>query len=67
MTMHFDRNMLPLLGVTWRYFPTKHDALAFAQWAEHETAQDEYPCEAFVTIEDDRPTDERYCVMVRNW
>ncbi len=65
--MQFDRNMLPLLGVTWRHFSTEREAMAFARWAENETARDEYPCEAFVTIETDMPADERYCVKVRNW
>ncbi|NBS67492.1 hypothetical protein EBT31_01070 [bacterium] len=65
--MKFSRNDLPCLGVTWKYFPTQKEALAFASWAENETAQDEYPCEAFVSASDYRPDEERWEVKVRNW
>lgn len=65
--MQFSRDDLPCLGVTWRYFATQQEALRFARWAERVTARNEYPCEAFVTVCDDRPADERFEVKVRNW
>ena len=63
----FDRNMLPCLGVTWHRFANRNTAAAFARWAERETRNDQYPCEAFVTSDDRNPADERWEVKVRNW
>lgn len=63
----FDRNMLPTLGVTWNYFSCQTEALAFAQWAENETKNDQWPCEAFVMQDNDRDSMERFEVKVRNW
>jgi hypothetical protein len=63
----FNRNMLPCVGVVWHYFPTMDEAQSFANWAEDETADDEWPCEAFVMRDDDRPDAERWEVKVRNW
>ena len=65
--MNFSERDLPILGVTWRRFPTKSQAAAFARWAEAFTRNDEYPCEAFISIDDDAPEDERFEVKVRNW
>lgn len=58
----FNRDMLPCLGVMWHYFDSFENAQAFAQWAENVTSNDEYPCEAFVTVDDDV-----FEVKVRNW
>jgi len=65
--MQFNRNMLPLLGVTWHRFPTHAQARAFASWAERETRRDEYPCESFILRQDDADPSERWEVKVRNW
>lgn len=62
--MHFDRNMLPTLGVMWHQFDTLAEAEAFAAWAEAETAGDQHPCEAFINSVDHSPAFE---VKVRNW
>lgn len=67
MVHQFNRNMLPLLGVTWNRFSTQREAMAFAKWAEKETKNDQYPCEAFVIRDDDLPEEERFEVKVRNW
>jgi len=63
--MKYSRDMLPCLGVTWHYFETETEALAFAQWAEDETRYDNYPCEAFVMRDDER--EQQFEVKVRNW
>ena len=65
--MAFNRDMLPCVGVIWHYFPTMKEAQSFAKWAESETENDQFPCEAFVMRDDDRPDDERWEVKVRNW
>jgi hypothetical protein len=65
--MTFSRNDLPLLGVTWRKFPTLADAKRFASFAERETRHDEYPCEAFVNVDERNEPGERFEVKVRNW
>ena len=65
--MQFDRNMLPALGVIWRGFANELEAKRFARWAENETRHDQWPCEAYVWREDDRPADERWQVKVVNW
>ena len=65
--MHFTRNMLPILGVMWHGFSNERDAIRFARWAEKETAKDEYPCDAYVWLENDRPEHERWQVKVVNW
>lgn len=62
--MKFNRNMLPLLGVMWHQFDTLPEAEAFAAWAEAETAEEEHPCETFITYVDHSPAFE---VKVRNW
>lgn len=67
MEYKFDENMLPSLGVMWHWFSTEAEALAFADWAEHVTRHSQYPCEALVTICDDRPEHEQFEVKVRNW
>jgi hypothetical protein len=66
-TEQFSRDWLPCLGVSWRRFPTHSEALAFANWAERTTEQDQWPCESFVTETEDAPPDERFEVKVRNW
>lgn len=63
----FSPNQLPILGVTWTPFETESEALRFATWAEQSTANDEYPCDAFVLYEEDAIEGERYVVKVRNW
>ena len=63
----FSERDLPILGVTWHRFPTKKEATAFANWAESFTKHDQYPCDAFITIDDDAPADERFEVRVTNW
>ena len=65
--MQFTEMMLPVLGVTWHYFADEKTAKALARWAERTTRNRQYPCEAFVTLEDDRPQNERYVVKIRNW
>lgn len=60
----FSLTMLPILGVTWHEFDTLPEAEAFAAWAEAETAEDEHPCEAFISRVDHSPAFE---VKVRNW
>lgn len=65
--MKFSRNELPLLGVTWRTFATLADAKRFAAFAERETRHDQYPCEAFVTVDERNDHDKRFEVKVRNW
>jgi hypothetical protein len=65
--MQFDRNMLPCLGVTWNYFPTRREAEAFARWAETETRREANPCEAFVTFESDQCDGQQWVVKTRNW
>lgn len=65
--MSFTERDLPVLGVTWRYFPTEREAKRFASWAEKTTRAWEYPCEAFITARDDMPAGERFEVKVRNW
>jgi len=65
--MEFDRNMLPLLGVTWRRFATRNEALRFARWAERETRNDEYPCDAYIMRDDILPDGEKWEVKVTNW
>lgn len=65
--MSFDRNMLPLLGVSWNYFPTLREAERFAEWAECQTCRDQYPCETDIEFEDYRPVGEQYVVKVSNW
>ena len=61
-----ERRALPILGVVWRYFPTEAEARRFARRAEAGTRHDEYPCEAFVSAEDDGEGNP-WCVKVRNW
>jgi len=63
----FDRSMLPILGVRWERFSTEREAQRFARWAERETRRDYYPCEAFVTRDDDASPEDRWEVKVRNW
>jgi hypothetical protein len=60
--MHFDRRMLPILGVCWERFDTQQEATAFARWAECETRREAHPCEAFVSLDEGR-----WEVKVRNW
>lgn len=63
----YSRKDLPVNGVMWHYFATQNAAEKFAQWAEKITVADEYPCEAFITREDDRPDGRNFVVKVRNW
>lgn len=63
----FSRNMLPLLGVSYRRFPTRSEAERFASWAEHETRNDQYPCEAFVYFDDRGAEVDSWEVKVVNW
>jgi hypothetical protein len=63
----FSRNDLPILGVTWRWFDNKRDAILFAQFAENETQHDEYPCEAFLMRDEFSGSQGQWEVKVRNW
>lgn len=60
----FSRSMLPVLGVMWHQFASLPEAEAFAEWAEAETANDEHPCDAFISAVDHSAAFE---VKVRNW
>jgi hypothetical protein len=63
----FSTRDLPLLGVTWRRFPTLQEAKRFAAWAERSTRRDQYPCEALVYTDDRNDPKERFEVKVSNW
>jgi hypothetical protein len=65
--MQFHRNMLPSLGVSYHGFETYHEARRFAAWAQRVTRLDRYPCDAYVTRENDRQEWERWQVKVTNW
>lgn len=65
--MEFHRNMLPGLGVVCHGFQTYHEARRFASWAQRVTRFDQYPCDAHVAREDDRPEWDRWQVKVSNW
>lgn len=61
---NYSRRDLPILGVSWFQFDSLGAAERFASWAEITTRNDRYPCEATVTVDEDRGG---YRVKVANW
>lgn len=60
----FTRDMLPILGVSWREFDTEKEAVRFAKWAERTTRNDRYPCDAYAYVNEHTKKWEVKCV---NW
>jgi len=64
----FNKDNLPILGVSWFYFQTLSEANEFATWATKVTARDENPCEAEINYDSHAiNSSERYEVKVKNW
>lgn len=60
----FNRDMLPILGVTWREFDSEREAVRFAKWAERTTRNDQYPCDAYAYQNEHT---KKWEVKVVNW
>lgn len=60
----FNRDMLPILGVTWREFDNEREAVRFAKWAERTTRNDQYPCDAYAYQNEHT---KKWEVKVVNW
>lgn len=59
----FSPDMLPILGVVWRQFPTEHDAKTFANYATRTTRHHDHPCRSSYALTDDGT----WVVKVSNW